>query len=127
MLKIKAKLKIKQPHKRNEVIVVVAGYVVLTLKFRKIGRRWNANCEEMGTATFGRSLPEADKKLKEAVFLHLNTLEDVGEHNRFFQKHNIKLYETKPGKNFTVCLPLKESVFVQSHIQSIPVRQLSVA
>lgn len=107
--------------------MVVAGYVVLTLKFRKIGRRWTAYCEELGTATFGRSLPEADKKLKEAVFLHLNTLKDVGERKRFFQKHNIKFYETKPKNNFTVCLPLKESVFIQSHIQYIPVRQLSVA
>lgn len=67
-----------------------AGYVVLTLKFKKVKKRWTAYCEELGTATFGRSLPEADKKLKEAVHLHLNTLEDVGERHRFFKTHGIK-------------------------------------
>jgi len=105
--------------------VAVSGYVVLTLKFSKIGRRWTAHCEELGTATFGRSLPEAEKKLKEALLLHLTTLEEVGERNRFFREHNIKFYQTKPKNNITVCLPLKESIFVQPHIQAI--RQLGVA
>lgn len=103
----------------------VSGYVVLTLKFNKLNRRWTAYCEELGTATFGRSLPEAEKKLKEAVILHLNTLEEVGERNRFFREHKIKLYETRPKKDITVCLPLKESVFVRPHIQAI--RQLRAA
>jgi len=31
----------------------VKGYVILTFKFRKEGRRWTAYCEELGTATFG--------------------------------------------------------------------------
>ncbi|MBI4303907.1 MAG: hypothetical protein HY665_06170 [Chloroflexi bacterium] len=102
-----------------------AGYVVLTFKFRKTGRRWTAYCEELGTATFGRSLPEAEKRLKEAVLLHLNTLEDVGERSRFFQEHNIQFHSTKPRKSITVCLPVTESAFIQSYIQPIP--QPSVA
>lgn len=61
----------------------ITGYIVLTFKFQKEGRRWTAYCEELGTATFGRSLPEAQKRLEEAVLLHLNTLEDVGERERF--------------------------------------------
>jgi predicted RNase H-like HicB family nuclease len=69
--------------------VKTQGYVVLTLKFQKKGRRWTALCEELGTATFGRSLPEADQRLKEAILLHLNTLEDVGERERFFNDNNI--------------------------------------
>ncbi len=100
-----------------------AGYVVLTLKFHRAGKRWTAYCEELGTATFGRSLPEADKRIKEAVSLHLNTLEEVGERDRFFKEHNIELYRTKPKKDITVCLPLKTQVFVQPHIQ--PIRELS--
>ena len=98
----------------------VAGYVVLTLKFQKVGRRWTAYCEELGTATFGRSLPEADKRIKEALLLHLNTLEEVGERNRFFQEHNIELHHTKPKKDITVRLPLRTEVFVQPHIQAVP-------
>ena len=101
----------------------IIGYVVLTLKFHKVGRRWTAYCEEFGTATFGRSLSEADKRLKEAVLLHLNTLEEVGERKRFFEEHNMELYHTKPKKDITVCVPLKESVFIQPYTQ--PIRELS--
>ena len=97
-----------------------AGYVVLTHKFRRVNRRWTAYCEELGTATFGRSLPEAEKRLIEAVWLHLNTLEDVGERERFFKEHNIELHHTKPKKDITVRLPLKQEVFVHPHVQRIP-------
>lgn len=98
-------------------------YVILTLKYRKLHRRWTAYCEELGTATFGRSLPEADRKLREAVLLHLNTLEDVGEQERFFKEHNIEYHRSKPKKDVTVCLPLKESIFVRSYVQ--PIHELS--
>jgi predicted RNase H-like HicB family nuclease len=101
------------------------GYVVLTLKFQRVGRRWTAYCEELGTATFGRSLPEADKKIKEAVLLHLNTLEEVGERRRFFEEHNVEFHHTKPTKDITVCLSLRPEVFTHPHIQ--PIRELSVA
>jgi predicted RNase H-like HicB family nuclease len=95
-------------------------YVVLTLKFQKQGRRWTALCEELGTATFGRSLPEADQRLKEAILLHLNTLEDVGERERFFKEHNIQIHSDKPRENITVCLPVNREVFIEPLIQAIP-------
>jgi predicted RNase H-like HicB family nuclease len=107
------------------VIVANAGYVVLTLKFKKVNRRWTAYCEELGTATFGRSLPEADKKLKEAVMLHLNTLEEVGERRRFFKEHGIKQYATRPTERVNIYLPLNQDIFVEPHIQAIP--ELSAA
>ena len=96
------------------------GYVVLTLKFKKVNKRWTAYCEELGTATFGRSLPEADKKLKEAILLHLNTLEEVGERRHFFKEHNIKYYRNKPKEDITISLPLSREVFIEPHIQAIP-------
>lgn len=99
------------------------GYVVLTFKFHKEGRRWTAYCEELGTATFGRSLPEADRRLSEAVLLHLNTLEEVGERERFFKEYNIKYHHTKPDKDILIRLPLQSDVFIHSHIQ--PLRELS--
>ena len=96
------------------------GYVILTLKFQKQGRRWTAYCEELGTATFGRSLPEADQRLKEAVLLHLQTLEDVGERNRFFQEHNIKVHQDKPREDITICVPANREVFVEPLVQAVP-------
>jgi predicted RNase H-like HicB family nuclease len=97
-----------------------SGYVILTLKFNKVNRRWTAYCEELGTATFGRSLPEADKKLKEAILLHIHTLEDVGERRRFFKEHGIKLYATRPTERVNICLPLNKDIFVEPHVQVIP-------
>lgn len=96
------------------------GYVVLTLKFQQKGRRWTAYCEELGTATFGRSLPEADQRLKEAILLHINTLEDVGERERFFKEHNIRLYREKPLEDITVCLPINGETFFAPLVQAVP-------
>ena len=101
------------------------GYVVLTLKFQKQGRRWTALCEELGTATFGRSLPEADQRLKEAILLHINTLDDVGERESFFKEHNIQLHQDKPLDNITVCLPINKEIFIEPLVQALP--ELSAA
>ncbi len=100
------------------------GYVVLTYEYGREGRRWTAYCKELGTATFGRSLPEAERRLEEVVGLHLNALEDVGERKRFFQEHNIKFHETKP-KSVLVSLSTNNASFVQPHIQRIPEYSLS--
>ena len=95
------------------------GYIILTYEFRKINRRWAAYCKELGTATFGRSLPEAESRLGEAVLLHLNTLEDVGERERFFKDYDIKYYDTKPKKDIQINVSLDEEVFLRPHIQPI--------
>jgi predicted RNase H-like HicB family nuclease len=105
--------------------VKTRGYVVLTLKFHKQGRRWTALCEELGTATFGRSLPEADQRLKEAILLHINTLDDVGERESFFKEHNIQLHQDKPRDNITVCLPINKEIFIEPLVQALP--ELSAA
>lgn len=101
------------------------GYVVLTYKFQKEGRRWLARCEELGTAVFGRSLPEAERLLDEAIWLHLNTLEDIGERERFFEENNIPLHNVKPKHDVTVCIPLRQDVFIHPHVQRIPALSLS--
>jgi len=74
------------------------GFVLLTLRFRKTGDHWDAYCEELGTATFARTLEAAKEKIIEAVCLHLNTLEEVGERERFFKEHKIKIHLKKPER-----------------------------
>ena len=96
------------------------GYIAVTFEFRKEGRRWVACCEELGTATFGRSIPEAERKLKEAVILHLNTLEDVGERERFFKQHSIEYRPTRPTADVTICAPIGTKSFYRPYIQRIP-------
>ena len=100
------------------------GYIVLTFEFRKEGRRWLARCKELTTSTFGNSLKEAQERIKEAVLLHLNTLEDVGERERFFRENNIHLYFHKPKKTdqVTVKVPLYTSALIQPYIQALKKR-----
>ncbi|MCH8995337.1 MAG: type II toxin-antitoxin system HicB family antitoxin [Chloroflexi bacterium] len=73
-----------------------AHFVVLTCIFEKDGKWVTAECQELGTTAFGRNLDEAEKRLREAILLHLNTLEDVGERARFFREHKIKIYTQYP-------------------------------
>ena len=97
------------------------GYIIVTFRFQKKRRRWTAYCEELGTATFGRSLSEAQERLKEAVLLHLNTLEDVGERARFFRENKITFYHHKPkNTEVKVYAPLYKGTFVRPYLQPVP-------
>lgn len=71
-------------------------FVVLTLEFRKEAGSWLGRCRELGTATDGRSLERVKRELIELVTLHLDELEDVGERQRFFKEHGIRLYSDHP-------------------------------
>jgi len=102
----------------------VGGYIVLTCKYYQEGRKWVALCDDLGTSTFGRSLPDAQKKLREAVTLHLDTLEEVGETKRFFAEHHIQFYDRKPT-DINICASLKDDVFFRPFIQ--PVKELTAA
>jgi predicted RNase H-like HicB family nuclease len=73
-----------------------AHFVVLTCIFEKEDKWVTAECQELGTTAFGRNLDEAEKRLREAILLHLNTLEDVGERSRFFKEHKIRIYTQYP-------------------------------
>ncbi len=72
-------------------------FVVLTCVFERETKWVTAECQELGTTAFGRNLHEAEKRLREAILLHLNTLEDVGERARFFKEHNIRTYKQYPN------------------------------
>lgn len=69
-----------------------AGYVVLTFELFEEDGQWVGRCRELGTAICADTLAGANDDLHEAVSLHLNTLEKVGERKRFFKNHGIKLY-----------------------------------
>jgi hypothetical protein len=68
------------------------GFVVLTLQFRQSDERWLGECLELGTATDGRSLKQVHSELMELVLFHLDSLEAVGERDRFFREQGITLY-----------------------------------
>ncbi|MBI2941954.1 MAG: hypothetical protein HYY04_16110 [Chloroflexi bacterium] len=93
-----------------------AGFVVLTLMFRQEGRRWTGECRELGTATYGRTLRQTHDELVELVELHLNALEQTGEREHFFRKHNITLYtgEAAPAEVIQL-VPVDCEEFIHAH------------
>lgn len=83
------------------------GFVILTLEFRQEGPYWLGRCRELSTSTYAKRFSQVRKELAEMVELHLNTLEQVGERERFFKEHNIRFYtdqELAP-KEVDGCLP----------------------
>lgn len=100
------------------------GFIVLTVLFEREegGSRWVATCRELGTSTYGSTLDEAKERIEEAIGLHLNTLEDVGERARFFEENNIKVLSEKPGDEIEMTVPIQSQIFSQPMI-----RQLAMA
>lgn len=95
------------------------GYLVLMLKFRKEGDQWTARCLELGTATFGRTLEEAQERIREAVTCHLNTLEDVGERDRFLKEHGITYHAQRPRSFRVPTTSADERTFYQAFIPPV--------
>ena len=97
------------------------GHISLTLEFQKDGRRWVGVCHKLGTSTYSRSLPEAEKQLREAVCMHLNTLEELGERDRFFTENKIKIHAIKPKRD-TIKVPsdIGENTYYRPFVQQIP-------
>jgi predicted RNase H-like HicB family nuclease len=95
------------------------GFIILTCEFHIEGKRWVGLCVELGTSAFGRSLKEAEERLNEAVELHIRTLEDVGEMERFLKEHNIAIHSTRPRKNLKIFISADDSVYTRPRIQSI--------
>lgn len=100
-------------------------YVQLTVIFQEEDDgRWTAECQELGTATFGHSLSDARMKIEEAIILHLNALEQVGERDRFFRENGIRIAKTTQlPTHVTVDAPLDPRIFIHPFVQSMPVME----
>ena len=90
-------------------------YIKVTVIFQQESDgRWTAECQELGTATFGNSLEEAREFIKEAIELHLNSLERNGQRERFFQENGIVLIKDKPPQNVDIeNVPVNRHIFAQ--------------
>lgn len=100
------------------------GFVIVTAEFRREGKRLTAFCPELGTATFGRSLPEAERKLREAIELQLNTLEELGQREAFFKEHNIS-FSTDHPEGASVLVRAATDSFVKAILQPIPIEAVA--
>jgi hypothetical protein len=92
------------------------GFIILTLTFKQDQKRWLAECSELGTATYGRTLNQAHEELVELVTLHLDTLEEVGERERFFAQHRIEFYaDDGAPTQVTPTVPVNEALYFHTH------------
>jgi len=102
-------------------------FVQLTFKFKKEGKKWSAYCEELGTSTYANKIEEAKERIKEAVLLHLNTLEELGERERFFKENKIELLKCKPKrKNISFSAPISSDIYTMPYIQPIAKKYLNL-
>lgn len=85
-----------------------SAFVILTFEFHKEGHLWVGRCRELGTVTDGRSLEKVEAELVELVLLHVSALEEVGERERFFREHRIKLYTTDPPTEVRRRVPVSD-------------------
>ncbi len=95
------------------------GFVILTIEYRQEQDRVLARCRELSTSTFGDTFEEAQEAILEAIVLHVNTLEDVGERERFFKEHNIKFYRTRPRRHSSISIPPDKHLFYQRVMQPV--------
>ena len=86
--------------------------ISVTHRIRKEKRGYFALCPEFDVASHGRTVEEADKNLKEAVILYLESIEQLGTRDAIFKKRNIRL-ERKPKKEIPVELIADEFVTTQ--------------
>ena len=80
-----------------------AGYVTLVMRFFKEEDQWVGECEELGVATCGDSIEEARKGLEDLMILALNTMESIGERERFFADNDITIHsldQPTPQKSY---------------------------
>jgi len=83
-------------------------YIILAIYiYQEKDERWTAECPDLGTATFGDTIEEVDEEIEEMIKLHIQTLADVGELEKYLSEKNIKIYKKRlPQK-----IPLPFSAF----------------
>ncbi len=95
-------------------------YVTLTYRITKEGKKYSVICEELGTSTCGDSVDEAIKNIRDAIGVHLNSLEQLGERERFFRERGIRVYAA-PRKTVTKPVSLNYGEFVTKQNVPVPV------
>jgi len=87
-------------------------YIILTVIFQEEKDCWTAECRELGTASFGDTFEEARDNITDAIELHLDELEAVGECGRFLKENNIK--KNNPNWFFFYLLIKSPSIFTKT-------------
>ena len=94
-------------------------YVILTIVIRREGDYYVSKCVELGTASFGSTKEEAVVRVRDAVELHLNTLEDLGECEAALKAKGIRVHQSDEAAAHEVKFPSRGSTV---YSQVMPLR-----
>jgi len=96
--------------------------VVLTVELNREAAVWVAVCRELGTAAEARTVDAALHRLDEFVTMHLESLEETGQRDRFFQRNGVQvLTGRKLGQTSTVH-DVQPGLLVTTLIKKLPGR-----
>ena len=95
--------------------------VVLTGTVEREEDQFVSFCPELGVSSCGDTVEEALDNLGDALEVHLNALEELGEIERVFRERNI---EVRPGlghnEQVSVMIPANRTVRAYSKAVSLP-------
>ena len=74
------------------------GFISLTMEVEKEGDQYVSICQELGTASCGDTMEEAFSNLEEAIVVHLNAMEHVGECKRVLAEKGIPVQRRLAGE-----------------------------
>ena len=94
---------------------VVEASIVVTGIVEEEDGQYVAYCRELGTSTFGDSLESAFKNLEDAIGVHLDGLEKVGELAHFLRERNINIVIDRRDDDLLLPVPLDKPLKRYQH------------
>ena len=94
--------------------------VVLTSVVEPEDDMFVSTCIELGTASCGDTIQEAFENLEEAIAVHLNALEELGETERVFHERGIEILRAPIGETVPRSVPIDKVVKISQHPILVP-------
>lgn len=98
----------------------VGDTVILTSVVEPEGEMFVSTCPELGTASCGDTIQEAFENLEEAITVHLNALEELGERERVFRERGIEILHVHVEETTPRPLPIDKFMKVSRHPIPVP-------
>ena len=94
-------------------------YVVLTGMVEPEDHLFVSYCQELGVASCGDTVEEALDNLGDALAVHLEALEAIGELERVFQENQLKVI-TAPATTESVSVSIPPGKTFRAYAQPVP-------
>jgi predicted RNase H-like HicB family nuclease len=96
-------------------------YIVLTAIIKKEGHVFVATCQELGIATQGISIGRANRNLKEAVRLYIDSTQELGIWDDIVKEKNIRIVDEVPQEKNVKSIHTETSQYTTIISEPIPI------